>query len=393
MENKNVLLRDIYTYLIIILGFYIVFILFSSLPSFNYFHLTVFILLTFAFSLFETVLPSGMYINLAYPLLMGVFLLKGPAVALLAVIPALVASGIRRKKPIRILFNIAQLALTFKLASLVFTALGGEAGMAIELSRDWPLLLTTLFALDVFNNGFVSTFFALDKQENFWKIFINSLITDVLKIIPIYYTAGILLAVLYQSQGIIASVLISLPLISVFFIMRDQEVIKKTRQEALTDSLTGLYNRRFMDVWLEQHFQDFVEEEKDLAVLMIDIDDFKDVNDEYGHQAGDLILQELAKTLKTNLRVADVIFRYGGEEFVIMLPRTSKVEAVTIGERLRESVASMEVEGMRITVSIGLACLQEETLEKQAAYELLRQADRAAYTAKYEGKNRVLAYT
>ena len=158
---------------------------------------------------------------------------------------------------------------------------------------------------------------------------------------------------------------------------------------ALTDPLTGLYNQRY----LMRHLRGLltVPQAQDLAVLMIDVDHFKVVNDEYGHAAGDLALRRIAETLRANTRVFDAVARYGGEEFVVVMPGTAPEDAMTAAERLRRAIETLPFEPSSdrrypLTISIGVACSHQPPLSPET---LLRAGDRALYDAKRSGRNRV----
>jgi len=167
------------------------------------------------------------------------------------------------------------------------------------------------------------------------------------------------------------------------------EELEKSRKEATTDFLTQVANRASFDRAISDMVQDFYSRNYPFALLMIDIDNFKKINDTYGHQAGDYVLKELAKLLKSQLRARDIIARYGGEEFAILLPGTTFSQAVRIAERLRKSVEKHlfkynDVQ-IPVTVSIGLAVMREGLDETS----LIEKADQALYLAKRSGKNQV----
>jgi diguanylate cyclase (GGDEF)-like protein len=162
---------------------------------------------------------------------------------------------------------------------------------------------------------------------------------------------------------------------------------------SILDDLTGLCNRR--------HFMETLEKEggrasrygTSLVLCMMDVDEFKKVNDTYGHPAGDMVLRELGAMLRKSIRMSDTACRYGGEEFALLLPSTDLREATLQGERLRRMVEThrFEWEGtpFRLTASFGLARLDYERNPSSAV--LLEEADKALYKAKREGKNRVVA--
>jgi len=168
---------------------------------------------------------------------------------------------------------------------------------------------------------------------------------------------------------------------------------KKLEKISLTDSLTHLPNRRY---FMERYEDEFRRSEKfkfDLSFLMVDIDHFKNYNDTFGHLAGDVILREVANLLKENIREIDFVGRFGGEEFSIFLPQTSKEQAISVSERLREKIAESEIqaydEKVKLTISIGVATFPENSRDKDLLIEV---ADKALYQAKQKGRNRVFAF-
>jgi diguanylate cyclase (GGDEF)-like protein len=159
---------------------------------------------------------------------------------------------------------------------------------------------------------------------------------------------------------------------------------------AAIDPVSGVFNRRYLQVRLGEELQRSRRHEIPLALLLIDIDDFKIVNDSYGHLAGDLVLRDVAEILRRSVRVFDVCARFGGEEFVIIMPGSTADSAMRIAERIRERIelyrpADRLLASLRITVSIGLAVSEPGTTVSQ----LLARADAALYAAKHAGKNRI----
>jgi diguanylate cyclase (GGDEF)-like protein len=157
--------------------------------------------------------------------------------------------------------------------------------------------------------------------------------------------------------------------------------------QASTDSLTGLANRRSVQDTVRRMVAQSARTGAPLAVLAIDIDHFKRINDRFGHDRGDDVLAAFAQTLSSTLRASDFAGRQGGEEFVALLPDTDLSGAMTAAENLRAAVEAMDVlGGDPVTASFGVAVMPEDGSEGQA---LLRQADRALYAAKANGRNRV----
>ncbi len=169
---------------------------------------------------------------------------------------------------------------------------------------------------------------------------------------------------------------------------------QQLRELASHEPLTGLYNRRYFNETLEHRFSEALRYETDLSCIMLDLDSFKAVNDSYGHHVGDEVLQLTAATITGQLRTADVAARFGGDEFVVLLPQTDADRARVLADRIAEKFAQDGAEHLpqvRITISMGIASLP--SLDIRDAESLIRTADRAMYEAKAAGKNRIVAAT
>jgi diguanylate cyclase (GGDEF)-like protein len=165
--------------------------------------------------------------------------------------------------------------------------------------------------------------------------------------------------------------------------------IEEAAAMATRDSLTGLYLRGVFDFSLERMVLEHRRYEKTLSLLMLDVDDFKQVNDQYGHQAGDEVLRGIGEIILKSIRKADFPARYGGEEVAIIFSETPVDQAVAMAERLRLDVRRLFAErGPGITVSIGVSCIREPDVT--TALALVRQADKALYKAKLAGKDKVV---
>jgi two-component system cell cycle response regulator len=174
---------------------------------------------------------------------------------------------------------------------------------------------------------------------------------------------------------------------------RMRQNYEESLQLALTDSLTGLYNRRYLSAHLEGQLQRAEATGKALSILMFDIDNFKQVNDTFGHAAGDDVLCELARRAERNVRSFDTVARFGGEEFVVVMPDTNLSVAQSVAERLRSDLGSTPYtlksvnQEQLATVSVGVACVEDGDY---GAEVLLERADKALYEAKALGRNRVV---
>lgn len=159
--------------------------------------------------------------------------------------------------------------------------------------------------------------------------------------------------------------------------------IRKLREDLHKDPLTGLGNRRSLDAALQK----FKSLQMDFSVLSIDIDYFKTVNDTHGHDVGDMVLQHLAQFLSHICRVDDVPCRVGGEEFIILLPGTHKLDAAKIAERLRQNVEATDIPVVgKITISVGISCYPEDARD---VFAVFKHSDEMLYQAKRHGRNRV----
>lgn len=176
----------------------------------------------------------------------------------------------------------------------------------------------------------------------------------------------------------------------------------RLRGEVVTDPLTGLYTRRFLELTIDQELAKLLAGVKkrktdpsdELTVLMIDVDHFKKINDTYGHPFGDEVLKCLGETLKESTRQEDVVVRYGGEEFCVVLVHTGKEEALRIAEKIRKAVEARKLkyvdQDVRFSISVGVASAREDHLS--ACRRLIQAADIALYNAKWGGRNLVYGY-
>jgi len=165
-------------------------------------------------------------------------------------------------------------------------------------------------------------------------------------------------------------------------------------EQARRDSLTGIFNRRHLDTLLRKEFGHAVERGWPLSLVFVDLDHFKNVNDTFGHQVGDQVLTSVAHTLREGTRRSDILGRYGGEEFVLVLPATGRDAAAIMAQRLIDRIAETPhavIQGtpIRMTASAGLAT-HSESAPFQDPEALVRHADAALYGAKVGGRNRLV---
>ncbi|GAA6623171.1 diguanylate cyclase [Scytonema sp. NUACC26] len=170
------------------------------------------------------------------------------------------------------------------------------------------------------------------------------------------------------------------------------KLVKELEELAITDPLTGIWNRRYLYKQAEMEFQRAQRYQQAFSIFMIDIDRFKRINDSYGHTVGDAVLQALVPTVTSSLRKIDSFGRFGGEEFLLLLPETDLDTAITIAERIRKNIEKLIIsyheKMISITVSIGVSSYK---LEDSTVELIIQRADAALYQAKNQGRNLVVA--
>jgi len=168
-------------------------------------------------------------------------------------------------------------------------------------------------------------------------------------------------------------------------------LFRRVQTEAITDALTGLYNHRYLQERLDREIKLADRNEASVSLILLDLDHLKRINDAHGHRAGDTALCHVASMMRTAVREVDVCTRYGGEEFVVILPQCGRDAAIDVAERTREAIASTVAQGIgQITASFGVATYPSGAKSKE---ELIEMADRAMYLAKAAGRNRVRTIT
>ncbi len=179
--------------------------------------------------------------------------------------------------------------------------------------------------------------------------------------------------------------------ISFFAFLSMNEITRQhylLKGQAITDALTGLYNRSLLEYSLEHAIKQSRRTGTAITLMMIDIDNFKNINDDFGHEAGDSVLKSLAEVLTNNFRGSDMIFRIGGEEFLVLIHNTDELHAIDIAEKLRIEIEQLWlIPGHTVTVSMGVTGIQPDMGWK----ELMKHCDEKLYRAKSNGKNQVFA--
>ncbi|WP_254302891.1 sensor domain-containing diguanylate cyclase [Rahnella sp. BCC 1045] len=239
-----------------------------------------------------------------------------------------------------------------------------EGLMVKVLKHLTPLAVLTLLAVWLFSRLIARPLWLLARNANEMD---NPDVSVNIREIPSWY---------FESNQLKRALLIGISLL--------QKKIGKLKFEAQTDPMTGLFNRRGLAMTLESVAQ----LRQQFSVIALDIDHFKSINDSYGHDVGDEVIKSMAEQIRHNARETDILCRVGGEEFLVLLPRTALAEAEMIAERLRENVESLELPGIRpITISLGVAHWHYLQGDPDTS---LKRADEALYKAKQDGRNRLV---
>ncbi len=178
-------------------------------------------------------------------------------------------------------------------------------------------------------------------------------------------------------------------------VIRSAQLLEETRRLAITDSLTELYNRRHFTRGLEENLSRAARYDERLALILLDVDHFKRVNDRFGHHVGDRCLQLIAHVLRESVRESDQIARIGGEEFAVLLQRADQDLVLSIADRLRDRIQNLVLDEdptlpIDLTASVGVAFFPEQAEEPKG---LFRLADKALYEAKRLGRNRIAVFS
>lgn len=224
-----------------------------------------------------------------------------------------------------------------------------------------------------------------------WMVYTSGLIVSVLSASTNLFSWGMNPLIYTQVSSLLESFILMLALSDKFSELRSR--FEEARRASHHDALTGVGNRRLLELWFKRWFVSQRHEQK-LWVLLVDVDRFKEINDSYGHKAGDLILEKLARLMQEHSRPQDLVVRYGGEEFVLLMEAPSETEVKQVAQRLRRQFeiqpTLFQVQQIPHTVSIGIASV--DLLAADPLGLAIERADKAMYVAKQEGRNRVVCF-
>lgn len=365
-------------------------VFYSGIPKDNLVQfLTLGLLMVYAHT-FSVSIGKKMSFSLSTATIFPIIFLHGTTPAMIMSAISGLLDGIMGKKSWdRILFNVSQLSLCSLVGSLVFRGIDGSID-PLEFRGVVAMGASALVYIG-FNILIVTYLIALHSSTP-WR---NRLVT--VGIFGFYSSVGTsfmgliftLFVVSYRFWGLLAfgALLIHFSeLLKATAVVSDErEKRRELEAELVIDEMTQAYNFRYLNNWLNDP------SEEKLGVLFIDIDDFKVFNDLYGHAEGDVVLRIITETIKKSIRANDQVIRYGGDEFVVLLPNQDGAGAKKVGRRIQGNLSKLPFASCKqpITVSIGVATMPEDTTDKR---ELLLLADQAMYAAKSSGKNTVRVY-
>ncbi len=330
-------------------------------------------------------LENQMNYSLGTAVVFPVIYLYGPGAGILISMLAGLVDSLAHKKNIdRTLFNMAQLSLSSIVCGSIYAGLGGAFGFELSINDVWAMLLGGLGYIGT-NVSLVTVMTSIAQGGGFrtrirhqLRTIDNDLVAGFWGIVFTLFVAH------YSTWGIVLLGLVFVQFSRFIEMGIRMSIERRMRQELerelLIDTKTGVYNFRYLNEWLSNPVVE------PTAVLFIDIDDFKVFNDRHGHAVGDQVLVSLAQLIRSVIRAGDKVIRYGGEEFVVLLPNMTRAGAVQVARRIQSSLRNVSFArpGETITVSIGIAACPEDTRDK---HHLLGLADQAMYEAKRLGKD------
>lgn len=387
--------RRVYITLISIIGWAI--ILFH-LPDFSTFHqpdLWLFLVLCIVASNVAIEFQSGMRMTLTSPVTIFLLLAVDLNTTLfISTIGMISYQALQSRDSERFFFNIAQLSLSLTTTGIfLYTFYNGT----VRLPQDFVTIVPAILIFEFVNLSLVSIAIALRNKEPLKEVYISGLKESQVGM-PLYLANGLIMYICYKAYGMWGLVLVIIPLFSVIWLLQAAKSAHQHKHDAHICPTTLLKNKRCLNEWILCHFQNTIRTDHTISFILIDIDDFKRINDNYGHETGDQVLTEFGQLVQNNIRDTDLIYRYGGEEFVVILPGFPEDRADHVIERLHNVLKDYSFCGeldLKITFSAGIASLDQALLNDSnmnTADELIRRADMAMYSAKQSGKNQTRFY-
>jgi len=320
--------------------------------------------------------------NAAYPLYMAALTNWGPLPAALLVLPELLVFALRKRgKALRpVVFNWAQHSVSLWVASRVFH-LTGLGPRTFDLSSGLAALAATSLAFDLCNVLFVSTYVSLYISQPLARSFCDTFWTGRRGGLLAQHTLAIVASVMTHHHGLQGLLLVCLAIAGLRQLVHLPRQADRYRNASYTDAMTGLLNYRFFMQWQATAEMD---RGSPFTLCLVDIDDLKSINDQVGHPTGDDAVRAVANTLVRCCRRSDHVIRYGGDEFLVILPATEPAEAEQVAHRCMQHLEAEVPQGIELSISMGLAGYPRDGLQVEA---VLREADAALYRAKQRPGN------
>ncbi len=381
----------IIVYTIIFFGISVLMYHVPQITLLNIREIIVFIILMTISNFFIVSYPNdSFYFSLNYPVIIcTVFTLGYPLSIWIFFIGALFY--LKYLNFISFIFYIAQVSLAIFAAGkyLEFFVISD-----IIFRRDILLMISAIFIGDLTNYLIANGLYCIKNKKSYFKSLFEIWIKRMLPVHFLFYSMGIIMVLLYRGQGFLGLVISFVPLVGIYFLLKMHNRLQEEEKRANTDALTNVRNRHSFSRWWDNVFSKI--NLKSISILMIDIDNFKSVNDRYGHHIGDKVLVEIVNRIKNSTRQNDYIFRYGGEEFIVILPDAANEEAQKIALRIKSDITQTPIPYLNehpVTVSIGISYQEVLNInETSIAEKLVREADMAMYFAKQNGKDLVCIY-
>lgn len=335
-------------------------------------------------------LPSGVQMNPGFPLLMATLYCYGVAPALLVIVPSMLLHFWTRKHGLaNCIFNAGQFTLCLYAANKVGAWMGWVPGVAAT-DKDIFTIILMILVYDVTNTVFITGADLFVSKTSFVESFVKNFFTERKSVMAVQGFITLMGTVVASHLGDMAFMII---FVGVMMLRRQnefqKELLEKTK-ESQTDPLTGIYNLRYVREWIDTEFSQLALNNEHCAVIFIDVDRLKHINDRYGHDTGNSLLCHLSEVIKDNIRNEDVLARYGGDEFLVLCPKTDTFGGLAVGQRILDAARFEAIESddetVEMNLSIGVASWPEHG---DTAYDVIRMADKAMYISKRRGGNEV----